>query len=50
MTKGVINITKEIEIPKEVPKGKFVVNADAFTKDEDKGGKRVTCLKGDITF
>lgn len=48
--KGAFNITKEVVIPKAVPPGKYHVTAAAFTKDEADGGKKITCLEGQIKF
>lgn len=43
---GQINITKSVEIPAEVPPGKYVVQVEAFTaKDE-----LITCLWHSIEF
>jgi len=50
LEKGQLNILKEVAIPREVPPGKYAVTAEAVTKDEAEGGKKITCLKGDIQF
>ncbi|KAI1268900.1 ML domain-containing protein [Xylariaceae sp. FL1019] len=44
--KGVLSITKSVEIPKEVPPGTYTVTADVFTKDD----KPITCLQATVKF
>jgi len=44
--KGKISIIKEVELPKEIPPGKYTVEADVFTTDDD----HVTCLKATVFF
>ncbi|WPK25406.1 hypothetical protein PUMCH_002719 [Australozyma saopauloensis] len=44
--KGKQVITKQVEIPAEVPPGKYVVNARAFDKDD----KLITCLTATVEF
>ncbi|KAI9054672.1 hypothetical protein LZ554_001824 [Drepanopeziza brunnea f. sp. 'monogermtubi'] len=44
--KGPITITKDVELPKEIPPGKYSVFADAYTKD----GKHITCLEATVQF
>lgn len=44
--KGKQVITKEVEIPEEVPPGKYLVTARAFTKDDE----YITCLTATIEF
>ncbi|CAH2355417.1 phosphatidylglycerol/phosphatidylinositol transfer protein [[Candida] railenensis] len=44
--KGKQTITKEVEIPNEVPPGKYIINAKAFTKDD----KFITCLTAVVDF
>ena len=39
-------ITKEVEIPEEVPPGKYLVTARAFTKDDE----YITCLTATVEF
>lgn len=39
-------IMKEVEIPSEVPPGKYTVNARAYTKDDE----FITCLSGYVEF
>ncbi|KAL8822971.1 MAG: hypothetical protein Q9191_006302 [Dirinaria sp. TL-2023a] len=43
---GPKTITKTVQLPKEIPPGKYTVLADVFTKDKDK----ITCLQAQITF
>lgn len=44
--KGKQIITKEVEIPNEVPPGKYIINARAFTKDDE----FITCLSAVVDF
>ncbi|KAF2725753.1 hypothetical protein K431DRAFT_280469 [Polychaeton citri CBS 116435] len=44
--KGDITLTKEVDLPKEIPPGKYTVLADVFTKDEEK----ITCLTATVEF
>jgi hypothetical protein len=44
--KGKISITKEVELPKEIPPGKYTVQADVYTKDDD----HITCLTATVFF
>jgi len=46
LKKGPMNATKEVAIPKQVPKGKYTVTADVMTQDEEK----VTCLNAVVFF
>ncbi|KAI9663029.1 MAG: Phosphatidylglycerol/phosphatidylinositol transfer protein [Bathelium mastoideum] len=46
LKKGDLELSKEVNIPKEVPPGKYTVLADVFTKSEDK----ITCLNAQVTF
>ncbi|KAF2835276.1 Phosphatidylglycerol/phosphatidylinositol transfer protein [Patellaria atrata CBS 101060] len=46
LEKGDLTLSKEVDLPKEIPPGKFTVLADVFTKDGDK----ITCLTATITF
>ena len=41
-----MNFTKSVQIPKQVPKGKYTVMADVFTVNEEK----VTCLESVVFF
>lgn len=43
---GTTNITKTVDIPKQIPPGKYTVTADVFTKDGDK----ITCLTASVNF
>jgi len=44
--KGKTTITKDVEIPKEIPPGKYTVFADAYTKDK----KKIICLEATVQF
>lgn len=44
--KGEQVISKKVEIPEEVPPGKYLVNARAFTKDD----VLITCLTASVEF
>ncbi|KAI9845280.1 MAG: Phosphatidylglycerol/phosphatidylinositol transfer protein [Thelocarpon superellum] len=44
--KGETLLTKTVEIPKEVPPGKYTVLADVYTVDDEK----ITCLTAEVTF
>jgi hypothetical protein len=44
--KGKQIITKSVEIPNEVPPGKYIINARAFTKDDE----FITCLSALVDF
>ena len=44
--KGKTTLTKEVDLPKEIPPGKYSVVANAETKDEDK----ITCLQATVEF
>lgn len=44
--KGDITLEKDVELPKQIPPGKYSVIADVETKDED----RVTCLTATVEF
>lgn len=46
LTAGLYSVVKEVEIPAEVPPGKYVVVARAYNVDDE----LITCLTGDITF
>jgi len=41
-----MNLMKEVEIPKQVPKGKYTVMADVYTVDKEE----VTCMQSIIIF
>lgn len=44
--KGILSITKAVEIPKEVPPGTYNVHAEVVSVD----GKPITCLQATVTF
>jgi len=44
--KGKISITKEVELPKEIPPGKYTVQADVYTADDE----HITCLTAMVFF
>jgi len=44
--KGVISITKSVDLPKEIPPGKYTVNADVYTVDDEP----ITCLTAQVVF
>ncbi|KAB5572533.1 ML domain-containing protein, partial [Coniochaeta sp. 2T2.1] len=44
--KGVISIVKSVDLPKEIPPGKYTVNADVYTVDD----KHITCLTAQVVF
>lgn len=44
--KGDIAITKPVDLPKEIPPGKYTVQADVYTK----AGDHITCLTATVTF
>ena len=41
-----MNFTKSVQIPEQVPKGKYTVMADVYTVDKEK----VTCLESTVFF
>ncbi|KAM3586930.1 hypothetical protein VKS41_001979 [Umbelopsis sp. WA50703] len=43
---GEFSFTKTVELPKEIPGGKYTVNAKILTPDE----REITCLNGVTTF
>ncbi|KAH8680999.1 ML domain-containing protein [Xylariales sp. PMI_506] len=43
---GILSITKDVDIPNEVPPGKYTVKADVYTVDD----KPITCLQATVTF
>lgn len=43
---GLYNVVKEVEIPAEVPPGRYVVLARAYNVDDE----LITCLTGEIVF
>ncbi|KAK3687537.1 putative phosphatidylglycerol/phosphatidylinositol transfer protein [Podospora appendiculata] len=44
--KGKISIVKAIDLPKEIPPGKYTVEADVFSKDNE----HITCLTATVVF
>ncbi|ERS98931.1 phosphatidylinositol/phosphatidylglycerol transfer protein [Sporothrix schenckii 1099-18] len=44
--KGLISITKSVDLPREIPPGKYTVLADAYTVDDEP----ITCLTATVTF
>ncbi|KAK0715664.1 ML domain-containing protein [Lasiosphaeris hirsuta] len=44
--KGPISITKDVDLPKEIPPGKYIVNADVYSKDDE----HITCLTATVVF
>lgn len=46
LQKGQMTLTKEVDIPKEVPKGKYTVSANVL----DENGDVVTCLEAVVYF
>jgi len=43
---GAISITKPVDLPKEIPPGKYTVQADVYTKDD----VHITCLTATVNF
>ncbi|KAF1354011.1 phosphatidylglycerol/phosphatidylinositol transfer protein precursor [Delphinella strobiligena] len=46
LKKGPMSLTKDVELPKEIPPGKYTVLADVYTKDQ----KKITCLTATVVF
>jgi hypothetical protein len=46
LEKGDLSMTKDVDLPKEIPPGTYTVLADVYTADGDK----ITCLTSKITF
>ena len=44
--KGKTTLSKDVDLPKEIPPGKYSVVANAETKDEE----RITCLSATVEF
>jgi hypothetical protein len=44
--RGVLRITKSVELPKEIPPGKYSVVADVFNADDS----HITCLSATVMF
>jgi len=43
---GILTITKSVELPNEIPPGKYTVHADVYTEDD----RHITCLDAVVTF
>lgn len=43
---GTVTVVKSVELPKEIPPGKYVVLADVYTKDD----VHITCLTATVAF
>ncbi|KAI9718665.1 MAG: Phosphatidylglycerol/phosphatidylinositol transfer protein [Chrysothrix sp. TS-e1954] len=46
LEKGELEFRKDVELPREIPHGKYTVLADVITKEE----KKVTCLTATVIF
>ncbi|KAI9761112.1 MAG: H(+)-transporting V1 sector ATPase subunit F [Chaenotheca gracillima] len=46
LEKGRTVITKDVELPKQIPPGDYDVRADVYTKD----GRKITCLTAKVEF
>jgi hypothetical protein len=46
LEKGETTLTKEVDLPKQIPPGKYTVLADVFTED----GTKITCLTAHVWF
>lgn len=46
LKKGDLTITKDVDLPKEIPPGKYSVVADVLSKDD----KKITCLSATVQF
>ncbi|KAF2489337.1 hypothetical protein BU16DRAFT_531660 [Lophium mytilinum] len=46
LDKGKLVLSKDVDLPREIPPGKYTVLADVFTKDNEK----ITCLTAHISF
>ncbi|KAK0671138.1 putative Phosphatidylglycerol/phosphatidylinositol transfer protein precursor [Cercophora samala] len=44
--KGKISITKSVDLPKEIPPGKYTVEADVYSVDDE----HITCLTATVVF
>ncbi|KAB8235325.1 Phosphatidylglycerol/phosphatidylinositol transfer protein [Aspergillus alliaceus] len=40
LEKGEMTLTKQVDLPKQIPPGKYTVHADVYTNDD----RRITCL------
>ncbi|PVH93619.1 hypothetical protein DM02DRAFT_619157 [Periconia macrospinosa] len=46
LEKGEMSLTKDVDLPQQIPPGTYTVLADVFDQD----GKKITCLTSKITF
>lgn len=46
LKKGELSLTKDVELPREIPPGTYTVLADVYTEEGDK----ITCLTAKIAF
>ncbi|GAM88285.1 hypothetical protein ANO11243_063180 [Dothideomycetidae sp. 11243] len=46
LKEGTMTLSKDVNLPNEIPPGKYTVLADVVTKDDDK----ITCLTATVTF
>ncbi|KAJ4319713.1 Phosphatidylglycerol/phosphatidylinositol transfer protein [Neodidymelliopsis sp. IMI 364377] len=46
LKKGELSLTKDVDLPREIPPGTYTVLADVYTEDGDK----ITCLTAKIAF
>jgi hypothetical protein len=46
LKKGEMSLTKDVDLPAQIPPGQYTVLADVFTEDGDK----ITCLTAKIAF
>jgi len=43
---GVLTLQKDVELPKQIPPGKYTVLADAYNENDE----QITCLKAQVHF
>ena len=46
LEEGETKLSKDVDLPKEIPPGKYTVLADVFTADS----KKITCLTAQVQF
>jgi hypothetical protein len=46
LKKGELKLAKSVDLPKEIPPGKYTVQADVVSKDEE----TITCLTAQVEF
>lgn len=46
LDEGETKLSKDVDLPKQIPPGKYTVTADVYTKDEEE----VTCLQATVEF